>query len=126
MKLGYPIVCKIGSLSRAEGNIDIDSTKRNYYTVHLFHIHSCIFTCTEDIELAITDKTISKRNNWLKSEMTTLGPTCRLFGFIKMDDFSPCLVSSSVLKQPLHLVLCTSLSYIQLLRGHVYRGYRGA
>ena len=44
-------MCKIGSLSRAEG--DIDPAKRNYYTVHLFHIYTCSFTCTGDIELAI-------------------------------------------------------------------------
>ena len=37
----------------------------------------------------MTDKTIPNRNKWLKSEMTTLGPTCRLLGFIKMGDFSP-------------------------------------
>ena len=51
--MGYPFVCIIGSLSRAEGDIDIDPAKRNYYTVHLFHINTCIFTCTEDIELAM-------------------------------------------------------------------------
>ena len=32
----------------------------------------------------MTDKTIPNRNNRLKSEMTTLGPTCRLLGFIIM------------------------------------------
>ena len=46
------MVCKIGSLSRAAGDIDIDPAKRNYYTVHLFHINTCMFTCTEDIEFA--------------------------------------------------------------------------
>ena len=51
--MGVPIVCKIGSLSRAEGDIDIDPAKRNYYTTHLFHINTCIFKCTEDIKLAI-------------------------------------------------------------------------
>ena len=48
-----------------------------------------------------TEKTISNKNNRLKSEMTTLGPTCRLLGFIKMGGFSPCLLTSSVLKQRL-------------------------
>ena len=47
------MVCQIGSLSRAEGDIDIDPAKQKY-TVHLFHINTCIFTSTEDIELAIT------------------------------------------------------------------------
>ena len=54
VEMRVPIVCKIGSLSRAEGDIDIDLAKRNYYTVHLFHINTCIFTRTEDIELAIS------------------------------------------------------------------------
>ena len=40
--------------------------------------------------IPLTDKTFPKRNNRLKSEMTTLGLTCRLLGFIKMGDFSPC------------------------------------
>ena len=40
--------------------------------------------------ISLTDKTIPNRNNRLKSEMTTLGPTCRLLGFIKVGDFSPC------------------------------------
>ena len=37
--------------------------------------------------IPLSDKTISNRNNTLKSEMTTLGLTCRLLGFIKMSDF---------------------------------------
>ena len=51
--------------------------------------------------IPMTDKAIPNRNNRLKSEMTTLGPTCRLLGFIKMGDFSPRLLTSSVLKQRL-------------------------
>ena len=38
----------------------------------------------------LTDLTTSNRNNRLESEMTTLGPACRLLGFIKMSDFSAC------------------------------------
>ena len=38
--------------------------------------------------IPMTDKTIPKRNNRLKSEMTTLGPTCRLLGFIFFRFFS--------------------------------------
>ena len=53
LKWGYPIACKIGSLSRVEGDIDIDPAKQNYYSVQLSHINTCVFTCTEDIELAI-------------------------------------------------------------------------
>ena len=45
----------------------------------------------------MTDKTISNRNNRLKSEMTSLGPTCRLLGFIRMGDYSPYLLISSAL-----------------------------
>ena len=41
------------SMSRAEGDIDIDPAKRNYYTVHLFHMNTCIFICIDDIKLAI-------------------------------------------------------------------------
>ena len=48
----------------------------------------------------MTDKSIPIRNNRMKSEMTTLGPTCRLLGFIKMGDFLP-VNTSSVLKQRL-------------------------
>ena len=47
----------------------------------------------------LTDLTTSNRNNRLESEMTTLGPACRLLGFIKMSDFSACLLYSSLLKQ---------------------------
>ena len=87
--------CIIGSLSRAEGDIDIDLAKRNYYTVHLFHINTCIFYMyrryrNSNNYIPMTDKTIPNRNNRVKSEMTTLGPTCRLLGFINMGDFSPC------------------------------------
>ena len=39
--------------------------------------------------IPLTDKTASNKNNRLKSEMTTLGPTCRLLGFIKMGYFLP-------------------------------------
>ena len=39
--------------------------------------------------IPMTDKTIPNRNNRLKSEMTTLCPTCRLLGFIKIGDFFP-------------------------------------
>ena len=46
-------MCKIWSLSRAEGDIDIHPAKQNFYTVHLFHINTCIFTCTEGIKLVI-------------------------------------------------------------------------
>ena len=89
------MACKIWSLSRAEGDIDIDPAKRNYYTVHLFHINVCIFYMYRKYQISnkyipMTDKTIPNRINRLKSEMTTLGPTCRLLGFIKMGDFSPC------------------------------------
>ena len=47
----------------------------------------------------LADMTSSNRNNRLKSEMTTLGPACRLLGFKKISDFSACLLSSSLLKQ---------------------------
>ena len=54
VKWGYPIACKIWSLSRVEGDIDIDPAKQNNYAVHLSHINTCVFfTCTADIELAI-------------------------------------------------------------------------
>ena len=58
--------------------------------------------------IPMTDKTIPNRNNRLKSEMTTLGPTCRLLGFIKMGDFFPyfvCVETTTL------TVLCTSLSH---------------
>ena len=42
--MGDPIVCEIGSLLKAEGDIDIDLAKRNYFSVHLFHINTCFFT----------------------------------------------------------------------------------
>ena len=29
-------------VSRAEDNIDINPAKQNYYTVHLFHINTCV------------------------------------------------------------------------------------
>ena len=46
----------------------------------------------------LADMTTFNRNNRLKSEMTTLGPACRLLGFKKMSDFSACLLTSSLLK----------------------------
>ena len=50
----------------------------------------------------MTDKTIPNRNNRLKSEMTTLGPTCRLLGFIKMGDFPPVNVETTTLTRFMH------------------------
>ena len=48
----------------------------------------------------MTDKTIPNRNNRLKSEMTTLGPTCRLLGFIKM--VPPVNVETTTLTRFMH------------------------
>ena len=50
----------------------------------------------------MTDKTIPNRNNRLKSEMTTLGPTCRLLGFIKKGDFPPVNVETTTLARFMH------------------------
>ena len=89
-KWGYQIVCKIGSLSSAEGDIDIEITilyicfTLTLAFLHVQRISKAIIT------LHMTDKTTPNRHNRLKSEMTTLGPTCRLLGFIKMGNFSPC------------------------------------
>ena len=53
IEIGVPNCMQIGSLPRVEGDTDIDPVKQNYYTVHLSHINTCVFTCTEDMELAI-------------------------------------------------------------------------
>ena len=92
MKWGYPIACKIWSLSRVEADIDIHPAKQNYYTVHLSHINTCVFYMyrryrISNNDVLLTVMTTSNRNNRLKSEMTTLGPACRLLGFKKMSDF---------------------------------------
>ena len=91
MKWGYPIACKIWSLSRVKGDIDIDPARLNNYTVHLSHINTCVFYMYRRYRISNnyvlwTDRTTSNRNNRLKSEMTTLGPACRLLGFKKMSD----------------------------------------
>ena len=104
IEMEYPIPCKIWSLSRVEGDIDIDLAKQNNYTVHLSHIDTCVFYMyrryrISDNYVLLADMTTSIRNNRLKSEMTTLGPACRLLGFNKMSDFSACLLTSSLLKQ---------------------------
>ena len=44
----------------------------------------------------LADTTTSYRNNRLKSDLTTLGPSCRLLG-LKMSDFSACLLTLSLL-----------------------------
>ena len=103
MKWGYPIACKIWSLSRVEGDFDINPAKQNNYTVHLSHINTCVFYMFKRYRMShhyviLVDMTTSNRNNRLKSEMTTLGPACRLLGFKKMSDFSACLFTSSLLK----------------------------
>ena len=87
-----------------EGDIDIDPAKQNNYTVHLSHINTCVFYMFRRYRISnnyvlLADMTTSNRNNRLKSEMTTLGPDCRLLGFKKMIDFSACLLTSSLLKQ---------------------------
>ena len=51
------------------------------------HFYMCRRYRISNNHIPLTDKTIPNRNNRLKSEMTTLGPTCRLLGFIKMGDF---------------------------------------
>ena len=77
-----------------EGDIDIDPAKQNNYTVHLSHINTCAFYMYRRYRISnnyvlLADMTTSNRNNRLKSEMTTLGPACRLLGFKKMSDFLP-------------------------------------
>ena len=94
LKWGYPIACKIRSLSRVEGDIDIDPAKQNNYTVHLSHINTCVFYMYRRYRINnnyvfLADMTTSNRKNRLKSEMTTLGPACPLLGFKKMSDFLP-------------------------------------
>ena len=92
MKWGYPIACKIWSLSRVEGDIGIHPAKQNYHTVHLSHINTCVFHMYRRYRISnnfvlLAVMTTSNRNNRLKSEMTTLGPACRLLGFKKMIEF---------------------------------------
>ena len=74
----------------------------------------------------MADKTISNRNNRLKSEMTTLGPTCRLLGFIKMGDFAPCLLISSALNNDFNSFYTPVFRISRSLWVHVYRGHSGA
>ena len=102
--MGVPNCMQNWSLSRVDGDIDIDPAKQNNYTVHLSHINTCVFYMYRRYRISnnyvlLADMTTSNRNNRLKSEMTTLGPACRLLGFKKMSDFSACLLTSSLLKQ---------------------------
>ena len=98
------MACKIRSLSRVEGDIDNDPAKQNNYTVHLSHINTCVFYMyrryrISNNDVLLVDMATSNRNNRLKSEMTTLGPACRLLGFKKMSDISASLLFLSLLKQ---------------------------
>ena len=102
--MGVPIACKIWSLSRVEGDIDIGPAKQKNYTVHLYLINTCVFNMYRRYRISnnnvlLADIATSYRNDRFKSEMTTLGPACRLLGFKKMSDFSACLLTSSLLKQ---------------------------
>ena len=82
----------------------MDPAKQNNYSVLLSHINTCVFYMYRRYRISnnyvlLVDMTTSNRNNRLKSEMTTLGPACRLLGFMKMSYFSTCLLTSSLLKQ---------------------------
>ena len=67
------MACKIWSLSRVEGDIDIDPAKQNNYNVHRSHINTCVFNTYRRYRISnkyvlLADMRTSNRNNRLKSE----------------------------------------------------------